>query len=218
MYINKEAINDLRYLLNRGYNKNSAIKFIGDRYLLNKKQRLLLYRAIFSETTANIHKSKLVNPSEIKDNVLLIDGFNVILTISSAIEGKPIYLCDDGIIRDISGIYGVISKRNIDRPLEIVIAELSELKPKEVIFFFEKSVSKSGEIANRVRNLLKENKLYGDARLVPSSDFYLSSLKGIVATSDSIVIERSEKIFDLAGYIINKLGIRPISLDGPAGT
>ncbi len=218
MYINKEAIHDLRYLLNRGYNKNSAIKFIGDRYLLNKEQRLLLYRAIFSETTANLHKSKLVDSSEIKDNILLIDGFNVILTIFSAIEGKPIYLCDDGIIRDISGIHGTISKRNIDRPLKIIIVELSELKPKEVIFFFEKSISKSGKIANKVRNLLKENKLYGDAKLVPSSDFYLSLLKGIVATSDSIIIEKAEKIFDLAGYIINKLGIKPICLNGPAGT
>ncbi|MCC6013076.1 MAG: DUF434 domain-containing protein [Candidatus Verstraetearchaeota archaeon] len=218
MYINKEAIYDLRYLLNRGYNKNSAIKFVGDRYLLNKEQRHVLYRTIFSENIAKLHKSKIVHPNEIRNNILLIDGFNVILTISSAIEGKPIYLCDDGIVRDVSGLHGNILKRNIEKTLKIIMLELNVLKPKEAIFFFEKSVSKSGEIANKVRNLLKENNLCGDARLVSSSDFYLSLLKGIVATSDSVIIEKAEKIFDLAGYIINKLGIKPISLNGPAGT
>ncbi|MEM2525057.1 MAG: DUF434 domain-containing protein [Candidatus Methanomethylicaceae archaeon] len=210
--LKKEAIEDLRYLLSRGYDRSHAIKFIGDRYLLNKEQRLLLYRAVYSQEISYIHKSKLVFPEEIKGNKLLIDGFNVIWTVFSAIKGRPVFLCDDGIVRDISGIHGSIINEEIFSELKLIVSNIVQLIPSETIFFFEKQISKSGEIAKIIRILLKENNLFGDAKVVTSPDYELTFLDGIVSTSDSIIIEKVKKIFDLAAYIINKLNIRPLTL------
>lgn len=210
--LKKEAIEDLRYLLSRGYDRSSAIKFIGDRYLLSKEQRLLLYRAVYPEEIAILHKSKKVSPEEIKGNRLLIDGFNVIWTVISAIKGYPVFLCDDGIVRDISGIHGSIINEEIFSELKLIISIIAQLMPNETIFFFEKQISKSGEVTKTVRILLKENNLSGDAKLVVSPDYELTSLDGVVSTSDSIIIQKVEKIFDLAAYVINKLNIRPLTL------
>lgn len=210
--VKKEAIEDLRYLLSRGYDRSSAIKFIGDRYLLSKEQRLILYRAVYPEEAALLHKSKLISPGEVKGNRLLIDGFNVIWTVFSAIKGRPVILCDDGLIRDISGIHGSIIEEDVFSGLKLIISNVAQLIPSETIFFFEKQISKSGEIAKMVKMLLRESDLLGDARLTTSPDHELTSLDGIVSTSDSIVVEKAKKVFDLAAYIIYKLDIHPLTL------
>ncbi|MEM4706714.1 MAG: DUF5616 domain-containing protein, partial [Candidatus Methanomethylicaceae archaeon] len=141
-----------------------------------------------------------------------IDGFNVIWTVFSAIKGRPVFLCDDGIVRDISGIHGSIINEEIFSELKLIVSNIVQLMPSETIFFFEKQISKSGEIAKIIRILLKENNLFGDAKVVTSPDYELTFLDGIVSTSDSIIIEKVKKIFDLAAYIINKLNIRPLTL------
>ncbi|MDP3065702.1 MAG: DUF434 domain-containing protein, partial [Methanobacteriaceae archaeon] len=40
----KNAENDLRYLLNRGYRKTTALNFVAGHYLLDKSQRNYLAR------------------------------------------------------------------------------------------------------------------------------------------------------------------------------
>ena len=54
-----EAAQDLKHLLNRGYNKKGALKLVGDRYLLDKEERHVLFRAIFAEQDVKDRKSKM---------------------------------------------------------------------------------------------------------------------------------------------------------------
>ncbi|MBU2559796.1 DUF434 domain-containing protein, partial [archaeon] len=44
----KDPVHDLRFLLDREYNKDPAIKIVSDKYRLTKKQRNFLLRAVFS--------------------------------------------------------------------------------------------------------------------------------------------------------------------------
>lgn len=211
--LRREAIEDLRYLLSRGYPRSSAVRFVGDRYLLDKSQRLLLYRAVFPCDVARMHKSKLVGPERILGSRLSIDGFNVLWTVSSAMKGDPVYLCDDGFVRDLSGVHGSVAGRKVSEPLEIIISTVHSLGPKEVIFFFDRSVSRSGEIAGAVRRMISRHQLIGDAITVLSPDSAVLESGGIIATSDSIVADKASILFDLAGYIIMvRLNVKPFSL------
>ena len=85
----KEARKDLKYLLNRGYNKPSALKLVGDRYQLNKPERSILFRSVFSDREAEIIKSKRVSISELRGRKLLVDGFNVLNTIEEILRDEP---------------------------------------------------------------------------------------------------------------------------------
>ena len=69
-----EAAKDLRYLLERGYHRESALKPIVDKYQLSTKQKLLLYRAVYDASTAAKHKEKIVTADKIKDSNLAVDG------------------------------------------------------------------------------------------------------------------------------------------------
>lgn len=211
--LKREAIEDLRYLLSRGYPRSNAVKFVGDRYVLDRSQRLLLYRAVFPEEVALKHRSKIVSPDLLRSYILAVDGFNVLWTVASAMAGMPVYLCDDGFVRDISAVHGSVSRRKTSKPLELIVSTLADLQPKTTLFFFDKAISRSGDIAGKVRTLLSTNKLNGDARTVVSPDFEVIASGQIVATSDSIIVEKAKLIFDLAGYIIKeRLKIIPISI------
>ncbi|KKK81717.1 hypothetical protein LCGC14_2810640, partial [marine sediment metagenome] len=43
------ALRDYAYMLNRNYPRKSILKIVGDRYLLNTFQRIMLSRGVFPE-------------------------------------------------------------------------------------------------------------------------------------------------------------------------
>jgi len=202
--VRREAVEDLRYLLGRGYGRISAVKFVGDKYVLDKSQRLLLYRGVYPPEGASDHQRKIVAPTDIVQSALSIDGFNVLWTVDGALKGRPLFLCDDGFVRDISAIHGSITQGDILKPLELIIVVLKELNPKNVHFVFDRLISRSGEISRDVKRLLSSTSLKGDASTATSADFEVLRKGEIVATSDSIIIEKASRAFDLAAYVITK--------------
>lgn len=213
-----KAASDLRYLLNylhsKGYEKRSVVRLVGDRYLLDKSQRHLLYRSICSEEEARARRAKLVSLPQIQGRILAIDGYNVLITIESALAGKTIVLSDDGLVRDIAGVFGRYKPtEKTHQALELVFKVLKEGQPEKALFFLDSPISKSGELAAKIRNMLAEWGLAGDARAVGAPGRELLSLGRIIASSDSILIDKAEAVFDLAGYVIReKLGIAPVVL------
>jgi len=207
-----QASQDLRYLLNRGYkrrNLKTVLKFVGDRYNLNKSQRNLLSKAVFSDEETEGRMGKLVNIEEIKDCTLGIDGYNILVTLESALQGKPIILADDGLIRDIAG------KSSRYRPgettpqaLELIIGTLRKYPPREVVVLFDEKMSKSLQLAKKVTEMMEQSGLFGGASTSKYPDKEILEYE-IISTSDSGPIDEAKKVFDLAGYIIReKLGVR----------
>jgi len=202
--VRREAVEDLRYLLSRGYGRISAVKFVGDKYVLDKSQRLLLYRGVYPLEAASAHQKKMVAPADLNQSVLSVDGFNVLWTVDGALKGRPLFLCDDGFVRDISAIHGTVTEGDISKPLDLIIDVLNELKPKNVHFVFDRLISRSGEISKDVRGRLSAAGLRGGASTAASADFEVLKKGEIVATSDSVMIEKTAKVFDLAAYVINE--------------
>jgi len=202
-----EASQDLRYLLNRGYkrrNLKTVLKFVGDRYTLNKSQRNLLSKAVFSDRETKGRQGKLVNIEEIKGCTLGIDGYNVLVTLESAVQGKAIILADDGLVRDIAG------KSSRYRPgdktvraLDLIMGTLREYLPREVVVLFDEKMSKSLLLARRVTEMMDESGLVGGASTSKYPDKEILQYE-IISTSDSGPIDEAKKVFDLAGYVIRR--------------
>ena len=200
-----EAAKDLRYLLERGYHRESALRLIVDKYQLSTKQKLLMYRAVYDSSTAAKHKEKIVTADKIKDSNLGVDGYNVMITVESGLRGELLVLCDDGFIRDISAVHGKYRMTSMtEKALSIILNAVQDLKPAETNFFFDAQVSKSGELASQVRRTLKSSGLNGNACAVKRADISTLNFGDIVATSDSVLISKARAIFDLAGEILKK--------------
>jgi len=200
-----EAITDFRYLLSRGYHREGALKFVGDRYQLSRQQRLLLYRAIYDKRTADIHRGKLLPPSAVRGRRLAIDGYNVLITIESIFRGRLVILCDDGFVRDISAVHGRHKPTDTTtQALRALLGLLLELKPRYTVFSYDAQVSFSGELAAQTRKLLQEYGLAGEAHAVKQADLFTLQHGEVISSSDAVLIRKANKLVDLAGEIARR--------------
>jgi hypothetical protein len=148
---------------------------------------------------------KKISIIKIRDKDLVIDGYNVLITIEAALSGRPLVLGDDGFIRDISGLSGNFRKtEGTAKALQLVLDVLKRIKPLRTFFLFDSPISRSGELAQEVRDRLKKEKLSGDAMAVRVPEKILIGFPGMIATSDTAIIDRSKRVVDLAGYIISR--------------
>lgn len=70
-----DALDDLCYLLTRGYADNSALQIVGNRYKLNKRQRNAVLRMSCSEQEAKARNQSKCKASDLKNKKIEIDGF-----------------------------------------------------------------------------------------------------------------------------------------------
>ncbi|WP_297535173.1 DUF434 domain-containing protein [Thermococcus sp.] len=205
-----EAYRDLKYLLNRGYRKSVALNFVANHYRLRKEERHLLARCVFPDSWIEEVKRKLLRPEEIRDRVLGVDGFNVLITLESLLSGKAI-LCEDGLIRDLAYRGRYRPHEKTEENVKLIASALARLSPKEVIVFYGKNAPRSGTVRELTLKALEELGINGEVRLVQSPDHELKAFKN-VATADVGIIERVEGVFDLPGFIGGLLGLRPVPL------
>ena len=194
---------DFKYLLNRGFRRDIALRFIGDRYGLSKIERAILYRAIFSDTDIRNRKLKITPIYKVRESPLVVDGFNVIATIESALRGELLILCEDDFVRDITSVFRKIRITSFTYEVVDLLLEYLkfDLKVKKVNIVLDSQVSKSGELSAYMRYTMKDLSLEGTAKTSRSADVGLREFNGIVTSSDSVVISYASKVFDLGGKV-----------------
>lgn len=204
----EEAKRDFRYLLDHGYPRTGALTFVGNHYLLDQMQRNYLNRTVFSQEKMETRKNKLILLSDVKDKNVLIDGYNVLITVESIfnLEEEFMVSCDDGVTRDIKAVFGKYKKnQNTEVALNSIISLLKHFKPKNVLFLYDSPVSLSGELAKTTQELLKSLGVHGDAQTTAKVDSELVNLsiemEGIVATSDGIIMDKVASVLDIPGYV-----------------
>lgn len=201
----QNAAEDFRYFLNRRYPRKAALELVGNRYGLTFDERHLLHRGVFSRMDSQARRKKKVSVREIRNKDLAIDGHNVLITIEAALSGRPLVLADDGFIRDISGLSGSFAKSGItEAAIQLILDVLKKWKPRKTLFLFDAPISMSGKLAEEIRDRLKRENLLGDAMAVKVPEKILIGFPGVIATSDTAIINPSKKVLDLAGYIITK--------------
>jgi hypothetical protein len=200
-----EAAEDLRFLLNRGYPRDASLQLVGNRHNLDRDGRHLLRRGVFPHAVAEERSAKQVSVAELKGKGLAIDGYNCIITLESALKGKAILKADDAFIRDISGVSGTYKEtQETGEALGLIMGCLAEAGPGETIFLLDSPISGSGELAARIRGLMGEGGIQGDASAVKVPEHIMASYEGICASSDTAVIDQAAQVFDLAGHLIQE--------------
>jgi hypothetical protein len=202
------AAEDFRYLLNRGYPRKATLELVGNRYGLTFDERHLLHRGVFSDIDSKSRRRKIISLKAIRNKNLAIDGHNVLITVEAALSGRPLILADDGFVRDISGLSGRFKKTEMtDQAIRRIVTSLKKWRPRHALFLFDAPISKSGVLAQELGALLKKEGLPGDALAMKVPEKTLIGFQGVIATSDTAIIDRSEKVIDLAGDIIRtKIG------------
>ena len=208
------AAADFLYLLDRGYPRSASLQLVGNRYNLDRLHREVLHRGIFAREEAKQRRERLVGPEKLVDRKLLVDGHNVIITTESRFAGRQLISANDGLIRDVAGIshrYRISSLTH--EAIDHIFRLLHRHPPLETIFFLDAPIRQSGELAAILRSGLKSWNLTGDAQAVKVPEKQLLGGKGVVASSDSAILDGVEQGFDLAAAVINSLPERVNLID-----
>jgi hypothetical protein len=205
----QNAAEDFRYLLNHGYPRKATLELVGNRYGLTFDERHLLHRGVFSDTDSDSRRKKKIPIVEIRNKDLAIDGHNVLITIEAGLSGRPLILADDGFIRDISGLSGSFRRtETTEEAVQLIIRFLQKWAPRKTLFLFDAPISNSGKLAQEVRSKLEEKGLPGDAMAVRVPEKILIGFPGLIATSDTAIIDQSKRVVDLAGDILRNSQFR----------
>jgi len=200
----RNTLYDYRFLINKGYPERGSIQLVGDRYRLTKIQRNCLYRGVSSNSLAQSRSKKLVRKSSISKSTLSIDWYNVVITIESYLKGIPVFIGDDNIVRDAAGNYGSYRQgKKTQKARTLILNTLPHLNAAFINIYLDEPVSRSGETADMLRNKLTEMEITNAAiSVVKSADYMLKRQKGIIVTSDTVIIDSVSAVFDLSRYIL----------------
>jgi hypothetical protein len=209
-----DAVYEFCWLLNRGYARHSVIQLVGDHHQLTKRQRLAISRAACSNISRESRKATCLPIDQIKDRQVVIDGFNLIISVETAMAGGLLLHCCDGCIRDIAGIHGTY--RPVHETLQAVglIGQvLQTFSPASVLWLFDKPVSNSGRLAEMVRDIADAHCWNWQAELIENPDQVIRNSCKVAITSDSAILDGGVQWVNLGDYLVTNHFDKPWLID-----
>ena len=199
----RSATSDLAWLLGRGYVLPSALKLVGDRHGLRERQRMAVFRSSCSDAQRADRYARVVAPSRLAGKTLLIDGYNVLITLEAALAGGVLLLGRDGCLRDLASLHGHFKHVEETEPALHLLGEvLSTWGVAACVVYLDRPVSNSGRLAALMRAVADANGWPWTVEPVPSPDAVLRSSEEIIATADSAVLDAGGPWFNLACQIV----------------
>ena len=199
----RRATAELSWLLTRGYPPAGSLKLVGDRYALTERQRWAAGRAACPDEQRAHRAATLLPPGALGGQPVSIDGFNLLITLETALSGGVVLRGRDGALRDLSSIHGTYrAVQETDRAIRLAAAVLLPLAPGPVRWLLDQPVSNSGRLAARLRELAPTLGLPWTAEVVLNPDHVLAETTDVVVTSDSVVLDRAGAWLNLAGLAL----------------
>jgi hypothetical protein len=195
----RRAVDELSWLLTRGYPPASTLELVGNRYALTERQRWAVGRAACTEEQQARRRATQLPAVNLDGRPVSIDGFNLLITLETALSGGVLLRCRDGALRDLSSIHGTYrAVQETDRAIRLTAAALLPLRPGPVRWLLDQPVSNSGRLAARLRELGPTLGLPWTAEVVMNPDRDLADTTDIVVTADSAVLDRAGAWLNLA--------------------
>lgn len=197
------AVGDLSWLLSRGYAIDSSLKLVGDRYQLDRRQRTAVARASCSDNARDDRLSRRQAAEQIAGKPISIDGFNVLVTIETALAGGVILHARDGCFRDMASMHGTYRKMaETSEALRVIGEELQSLGVAQAIWYFDRPVSNSGRVKAAAEEAAMLHEWPWRVELADDPDRVLIRSDDIVASADSAVLDNCGRWFNLARRVV----------------
>jgi len=199
------ALIDFSLLRTKGYAEKSSLKLVGDRFSLTERQRLAIMRSACSDQQLTSRKEREVKITEIANQTIVIDGYNILITIEAAMSGGVIFRGRDGCLRDLASIHGTYRKVTETIPAVQLIGQfIKEINVDKALWLLDSPVSNSGRLKKLIGELAERSDWNWEIQLLLSPDAELTKTELIVASSDSVVLDACQGWINLATEIIKK--------------
>ena len=200
----QRAVHDLSWLLSRGYPSDSAVALVGDRYRLAHRQRIALRRMACGDDVLTDRFARRMPDKSALDRVIL-DGFNVLITVESALGGAVVLEGRDGCYRDLAGLRGTYRIVQETMPAARAIGRaLARRGGPEATWLLDRPVSNSGRLATLLREVAASEAWPWHVSLENEVDALLRTGERLIASADSAVLDGPVRWFNLARAVIDE--------------
>ncbi|MBN1337572.1 MAG: DUF434 domain-containing protein [Deltaproteobacteria bacterium] len=195
----REASADLAWLLGRGYAETAALALVGDRFQLPARARTAVLRGTCTAEHARSRRERRVS---IPRRQVVVDGFNVLVTVESALAGAPLVRGTDGLLRDLAGVHGAWrsmawTERALDRLAEVLAPAAA------VRWLLDRPVAHSGRLASRLRDRGFDAETVWDVDATLAATCAEGTWVG--ATADGPLLGRLPAAVDLVGPVVVRI-------------
>jgi len=210
----REAVKDLSYLLGRGYAEKAAQKIVGDHYQLDVRQRRAVLGASCPATALARRSSHRLGAEALAGQTICLDGYNVLIGAESALSGGILVRGCDGAIRDLASVHGSYRKvEETSKAIALIGRVLEKLGVAQAHWYFDAPVSNSGRLKTFIEDAAAQAGWPWHVELAPNPDRVLAASDGVVATSDSWILDRSERWVNLGALVVAEVKPAPRILD-----
>lgn len=199
-----KAKEEIEWLINRDYKIDPVVTFVGDRYQFSIRQRDALKRAVCTEEKNIARQSKKLSLDKIKEGLINIDGFNLIIAIEVALSGGTLVIGSDGNMRDLAGLrgtYKIIDKT--EEALKLIGDFFNKYNAQKIRFYLDSPVSNSGNLKYKILEYAKIWGIETEVELVKNADVVLEKLDRVVS-SDAVIVDKCMSYFNVTRGIIEE--------------
>jgi hypothetical protein len=199
----RQAAEEYLWILSKGYPQNSALKLVGDKFMLARTMRQVLYRGVIPIERAQTRLEKIGVIG--KNDLVLIDTYNVLFTVNNYLLGRPLFISNDGMLRDAGEMRGrIIDKPQFSRSVSMMLEVLQMWPGATYIHYLDEPVSHSGRLSIELCKDMAQMGIEGDAFTVKSPDQVLKQEKSdAICTSDGGIIDQYQgRVIDLPRFLL----------------
>lgn len=199
-----QAAEEYLWILSKGYPQNAALKLVGDKFMLSRDMRQILYRGVVPVQHALQRHAKI--GSVHKGDLVLIDTYNVLFTVNNYLLGRPLFISNDGLLRDAGEMRGrIIDKPQFSRSVTMMLEVLQMWPEATYIHYLDEPVSHSGRLSIELCKDMVQMDIEGDAHTVQYPDQRLIQEKSdAICTSDGAIIDRYQgKVVDMPRFLLH---------------
>lgn len=212
----KLGLEDMYYLLSRDYPQKASLALVGNRYDLIRRQQLALQGMSCSQQQLEKRKKKELNSTDLKNRIVYIDGFNLLILLETAYSGGYVFKGLEGCYRDISSVHGTYKMIGETGDVLIQIGKvLQKLEVQKVIWIFDAPVSNSGKLKGFCYELAEKHHFPWEIYLENDPDKYLITGDKLVCSSDAWILDECSTWFNLGAWIINNESNSSLNIIAP---
>jgi hypothetical protein len=198
-----QAVGDYSLLLTKGYPEKSSLKLVGDRFSLTSRQRTAVMRCSCSDEQLDFRLRHRLCSEQISGREIIIDGYNLLITVESALSGAAIFKSRDSSFKDLAGLHGTYRKVEETIPsFELIGDFLRKCSIPRTVWVLDKPVSNSGKLKNLLEQLAKSHGWNWQVKLKNSPDNELKNTDLPIVSSDSAVLDKCSGWFNMAKELI----------------
>lgn len=199
----RRSVHELSWLLGRSYSPKASLKLVGDRYALRDRQRKALQRCAASDEECRERTARKIDVAALEGATVIVDGYNVILTLEAALSGGILLLARDGVLRDLASLSAHYRRLEVTRPaVELLVRFLAAMKVADVECLLDRPISNSARLKRLIETIASESEAIWTVRLATRTDHDLKRSPHIVASADSAVLDRCTHWVNLARELV----------------